>query len=233
MPDRALFLHEYVDIVGEGAMQYMEHTARFDPESAAARGLELLGTFYTMGSTGRWPQVVNIWECVDGRAGWRRLMERTNLQRTRNPALNEWWKTALAVRSGGFDRLLGAAPGCPTIESLRRDGVTGSVLVHELSQCRPGAAPDYLDAVREDWAPVMAEHGHQLVGLYEVLMTDTEVLTVWAGDPAGQESLGRAIDDGDDRIVAWRRRARDYLTRWREELMTPAPGTMLSRGDTL
>jgi hypothetical protein len=233
MPERALFLHEYVDIVGEGAMRYMEHTARFDPESAAARGLELLGTFYTMGSTGRWPQVVNIWECVDGRAGWRRLMERTNLQRTRNPALNEWWQTALEVRTGGFDRPLGGVPGCPTIESLRRDEVSGSVLVHELSQCRPGAAPEYLAAVREEWAPVMVEHGHRLVGLYEVLMTDTEVLTVWAGDPAGQESLGRAIDDGDDRVVAWRRRAREYLTCWREELMTPAPGTLLSRGDTL
>ncbi|HEY7438922.1 MAG TPA: hypothetical protein VIC35_05950 [Acidimicrobiia bacterium] len=233
MADRALYLHEYVDIVGEGAMQYMEHTARFDPASAADRGLELLGTFYVMGSTGRWPQVVNLWECVDGRAGWRRLMERTNLQRTRNPALNEWWKMALEVRSGGFDRLLGAAPGCPTIESLRRDGVTGSVLVHELSRCRPGAALDYLAAVREEWVPVMSEHGHRLVGLYEVLMADTEVVTVWAGDPAGQESLGRAIDDGDERIVAWRRRARDYLTGWREELMTPAPGTLLSRGDTL
>jgi hypothetical protein len=79
----------------------------------------------------------------------------------------------------------------------------------------------------------MSEHGHRLVGLYEVLMADTEVVTVWAGDPAGQESLGRAIDDGDERIVAWRRRARDYLTGWREELMTPAPGTLLSRGDTL
>lgn len=231
--DRALFLHEYVDIVGEGAMRYMEHTVSFDCDAAAGKGLALLGTFYTMGSTGRWPQVVNIWECIGGRSGWRRLMESTNLARTRNPALEAWWKTALEVRSGGVDRLLGAVPGCPTIADLRRDGVSGSVLVHELSECRPGAGPEYLAAVREEWAPVLADHGHALVGLYEVLMTDTEVCTVWATDPAGHESLGRAIDAADERVAAWRVRSREYLTHWREELMTPYPGTLLSRGDPL
>src|SRR5687768_15946526 len=55
--DRNLYLHEYVDIVGEGAMRYMEHVAAFDTATAADRGLDLVGTWYTMGSTGRWPQV--------------------------------------------------------------------------------------------------------------------------------------------------------------------------------
>jgi hypothetical protein len=233
-PARNLYLHEYVDIIGEGAMAYMEHVAAFDTATAADRGLDLVGTWYTMGSTGRWPQVVNLWESVDGWTGWRRLMERTNLARTRNPELTEWWRTALEVRTGGFDRLLGAVPGCPSLADLRRDGVTGSVFVHELSQVRPGAAPDYLAAVRDEWQPVLADHGHALVGLYEVLLTDVEVLTVWATDPAGHEALGRATDEGsDDRIARWRTRARDYLTRWREELMTPYPGTLLSRGDSL
>jgi hypothetical protein len=232
--DRELYLHEYVDIVGEGAMRYMEHTAGFNTDAGAGRGLQLLGTFYVMGSTGRWPQVVNIWECIEGRAGWRRLMESTNLSRTRNPALNEWWKIALEVRSGGVDRLLGAAPGCPTIASLRREGVTGSVFVHELSECRPGAALEYLAAVRQEWAPVMRDYGHTPVGLYEVMMTDTEVMTIWATDPEGHEALGRAIDGGTDpRIERWRAMARRYLVRWREELMTPYPGTLLSRGDPL
>lgn len=214
-------------------MRYMEHAVAFDCDAAAGRGLELLGTFYTMGATGRWPQVLNIWECVGGRSGWRKLMESTSLARTTNPALNAWWKTALEVRSGGVDRLMGAVAGCPAIDDLRRDKVTGSVLVHELSECRPGAAPDYLAAVREELLPILEDHGHALVGLYEVLMTDTEVVTVWATDPVGHESLGRAIDAGDDRISAWRHRSREFLTHWREELMTPYPGTLLSRGDPL
>lgn len=231
MPDeRALYLHEYVDIVGEGAMRYMMHTVAFDGDAAADRGLELVGTFYVMGSTGRWPQVVNLWELVDGWTGWRRLMESTNLRRTRNPALNEWWREALQSRSGGFDRLLGAAPGCPSLADLRAGGVVGSVFVHELSRCRPGAALDYLAAVRDEWAPVLADYAHAPVGLYEVLLTDTEVVTIWATDAAGHVALMSAADE---RIARWRARAHDFLTGWREELMTPYPGTPLSRGDTL
>ena len=235
MPERNLYLHEAIDIVGEGAMRYMEHTAGFNAEAAADRGLDLVGTWYTMGSTGRWPQVVNLWECVDGWSGWRRLMEATNLRRTQNPALVEWWQEALKTRTGGFDRLLGAAPGCPSLGELRANGVTGSVFVHEISEVRPGDALNYLALVRDLRAPLLADYGHTLVGLYEVLLTDVEVVTIWATDPAAHESLMRAGDEGsDERIARWQGRARDAgRTRWREELMTPHPDTQLSRGDSL
>jgi hypothetical protein len=241
---RHLYLHEYVDIVGEGAMHYMARTVEFGAEVSAARGLALVGTWYVMGSTARWPQVVNLWECVDGWTGWRRLMEKTNLARTRDPELGEWWREALMVRSGGFDRLLGSAPGSPAIADLAAGGVKGSVFVHELSRVRPGAGLDYLAAVREEWQPVLADHGHRLVGLYEVLLGDREVITIWATDPEHHEHLMRASDAaagwvdatgvaGDERIPRWRARAREFLTtRW-EHLMTPAPGTMLSAGDSL
>jgi hypothetical protein len=235
MAERNLYLHEVIDIVGEGAMRYMEHTVGFNADAAADRGLELVGTWYTMGSTGRWPQVVNMWECVDGWSGWRRLMEATNLRRTANPELNEWWQEALKSRSGGFDRLLGAAPGCPSLADLRADAVSGSVFVHEISEVRPGDALSYLALVRDLRAPLLADYGHTLVGLYEVLLTDVEVVTIWATDPAGHESLMRTADEGsDERITRWNSRARDAgRARWREELMTPHPDTPLSRGDSL
>lgn len=235
MAERNVYLHEQIDIVGEGAMGYMAHTVGFNADAASDRGLALVGTWYTMGSTGRWPQVVNLWEAVDGWAGWRRLMEATNLRRTRNPELVTWWQEALKTRTGGFDRLLGAAPGCPSLAELRTDGITGSVFVHEISEVRPGAALDYLAAVRESRAPLLREHGHSLVGLYEVLLTDVEVVTVWATDPAGHEALMRATDTGsDERIARWHDEARAMgRIRWREELMTPHPDTVLSRGDSL
>jgi hypothetical protein len=230
---RNVYLHEYVDIVGEGAMRYMEHTVE---RGAGTHGgtLELMGAWYTMGSTGRWPQVVNLWECVGGWDGWRGLMERTNLRRTKTPELEEWWRTALEVRSGGFDRLLAGAPGCPSFSELKALGVQGRVFVHELSRCRPGAALEYLAAARDEWEPVLADHGHTLVGLYEVLLTDREVVTIWATDPAGHCALMRAeTERADERIGKWRARAREFLTDWREELMTPHPGTALSGGDSL
>ncbi len=234
MSGRNVYLHEFIDIVGEGAMPYMEHTAERGASDASGGTLDLVGTWYTMGSTGRWPQVVNLWECVDGWAGWGALMERTNLRRTRTPELEDWWRRALEVRTGGVDRLMAGAPGCPSLAELRAGGVRASVFVHELSRCRAGAALDYLAAVREEWQPVIADYGHRPVGLYEVLLTDREVLTIWATDPTSHCALQQAATEGtDERIAAWRGRAREFLTDWREELMTPHPQTMLSAGDSL
>ena len=91
-----------------------------------------------MGITARWPQVVNVWEIPGGWDGWFGKVDRLGLKRASNTDLNAWWKQAFEYRSGGFDRLLGAVPGCPNIESLTRDGVTGSLFVHELTEVAPG-----------------------------------------------------------------------------------------------
>jgi hypothetical protein len=49
MTDRDLFLHEYIDIVGQHQWDYMEHAkAQAGHEKV---DFELLGTWYTMGTT--------------------------------------------------------------------------------------------------------------------------------------------------------------------------------------
>jgi len=208
-----LHLHEVIDIVGEGARPYMEHTITFDTESAAGRGLHLFGTWQVVGMTGRWPQVVNIWEFDDGWEGWLRVLTAANVKRADNPALAEWWQEQYARRTGGFDRML---------ESVSDPAMrTGEIFVHELSEVRPGAAPEYLRAVENVWAPTAAEHGVQLVAAYEVLFTDVEVVTLWAADARAHAAMQTA---GDSRVHAWRTTARQWLTRWREELMVPCPG---------
>ena len=66
-------------------------------------------------------------------------------------------------------------------------------------------------------------------------MSDSEACSIWAGDVAGIVRLGRAYDAArgldseeftDERVLAWRNRAREYTTKFREELMTPCPGTI-------
>lgn len=237
MTDRDLFLHEFIDIVGQHQWDYMEHAkAQAGHEKVE---FELLGTWYTMGITGRWPQVVNIWEIPGGWDGWYGKVDRLGMKRMSNRHLEGWWTTAYNYRTGGVDRLLAAAPGCPTMATLAADGVQGSLFVHELTEVRPGTALEYLDAVREERAPLMAEYGHTLVGLWEVMMNDYEVCTVWATEAEHHVRMGKARDvarglasaeaagvEGDSRIEAWHRNARQWATRWREELMTPAPGTL-------
>lgn len=219
MADPPLFLHEVVDIVGRGAAAYMAHANRFDAAGAADRGLELLGTWEVVGTTGRWPQVVNLWE-IDGWAGWARLCRRTNVAKAANAELAEWWDEAYRHRTGGLDRLLRGAPGCPTLATLRAAEVRGSWFVHELSDVRPGAAGEYLAAVLDERAPDMAVRGITLVGVYENVLSDTEVCTIWAGDLDAHTALLAAGDP-------WRERARAWCTRWHEELMTPGAGTPL------
>lgn len=234
--DRDLYLHETIDVIGQGAVPYMEKSVvGFDPEAVADRGLTLYGTWVVQGSTGRWPQVVNIWELVDGWEGWRRLCSRTNLRREANSELSDWWSDAASWRSGGFDRLLGAGPGTLPLETIEREHIQGELFVHETARVRPGTAMDYLAAVREDWAPVMAEHGHRLVGAWEVLLSESETCTLWATDLDSHIELARATDatrgfetrDGtrDLRISRWREQARTFREHWREEMLIPCPGS--------
>ena len=237
MAARELFLHEFIDIIGQGQWAYMEHAKAQSGHEKV--DFELLGTWYTMGITGRWPQVINIWEIPGGWDGWYGKVDRLGLKRRTNADLFKWWDTAYKLRTGGFDRLLGGHPGCPTIAQLTREHVQGTLFVHELTTVRPGTATEYLDAVREWRQPLMNEYGHQLVGLYEVLMHDYEVCTVWATTAGDHVRMGKAFDvarglldaesagvAGDSRLVEWRRGAQQWTEHFREELMTPAPGTV-------
>ena len=226
--DRALYLHEVVDIVGRGAAPYMAHVVGFDPGAVADRGLALAGTWEVVGTTGRWPQVVNLWEVVDGWDGWTRLARRTNLRKAENTELAGWWDEAHKSRTGGLDRLLASAPGAPDPVAASRAGTTGEVAVHELTHVRPGAGPEYLAALVERWAPVAGRLGVHLVGAFEVLMTDVEVCTIWTAGLDAHTALLRAGVDGDDEVAAWAAERRQWCTRWHEELMVPAPGSPLA-----
>lgn len=216
-----LYLHEVVDIVGTGAWPYMEHTLGASGDEKI--NFELQGTFYTMGITGRWPQVVNIWEVPGGWDGWREAVQRLNLERPSNQPLEGWWQEALKHRSGGVDRLLAGAPGCPTTDELVERGIRGTLFVHETTEVRPGAQADYLAAVRDQLAPVLAEYDHTPTGLYQNVFDDGEVFTVWATDVDSHVRRWEARQE-DDRLLAWERTRREFGCRCREELMTPCPG---------
>src|SRR2546428_14059909 len=68
MPNRHLYLHETIHIIGTGSEPYKRHTAAW----AARRrhGGALVGIWQQSGSPGDWPRVVNLWELGgwDGRA---------------------------------------------------------------------------------------------------------------------------------------------------------------------
>jgi hypothetical protein len=111
------------------------------------------------------------------------------------------------------------------------------MFVHELTTVAPGTAVEYLSTVADEWAPVRADYGHTLVGLWEVLMSDTEVCTLWATTLEDHVALGKAYDVawgfdeeddvGDRRLVLWDEERARLTTNWREELLVPCPGTLM------
>lgn len=234
METRGLFLHETVDIVGQGQYDYMEHVSR-EPVQRMPSMMSLQGTFFVCAvGGGRWPQVVNIWDIgPDGWDGWARNVDRLNLKR-RSAFYGDWWDAAAQWRSGGFDRLCGAVPGSPTTAEIAAAGIRGSLFVQELHTVRPGAALDYLAAVVEERVPVLHEHGHRAVGVYEVLGSLTEVVMVWATTVPDQARLRRSRDGayglvaggGDGRLAEWDRRAASFVTGGTSQIMTPLPGTV-------
>jgi hypothetical protein len=211
-----VYIHELIDIRGHGRAAYMHHmTANWSPSAQVDRNQRCYGVWALLGSTGRWPQTVNMWE-EDGWAGLAASFEGEAVgPGAQDPKLERWWAKAADMRRGGLDRIMVPAPWTRTIEELCAAGVTGAVYAHELVRVRPGSA----SAV-----PLLERHRWQLAGAFTTAMVDNdEALLLWA-IPTWEQwaSAERAhIDDGD--LVAWRRGMRDIVTAWQRVLLVDAP----------
>jgi len=217
-----IYLHEIIRIVGAGATPYMDVTADWNRlrVEAGEPVSRLVGTWATIGSTGNWPEAVNLWE-MDGWEHWGEILDRAYVHRAEDKQLGDWWKKALEHRSGGFDRILEPARFSPARSDLLARKVTGEIFIHELSQVTPGKVPAYLAAIEESWLPIATRHGLTLVGAFANVFNDSEAITVWAcADTRSFVRFGAAARR-DAEILGWRARAREFCTRWSETLMVP------------
>lgn len=235
MSARNLYLHETVDIVGQGQYDYMACVQR-EPTNVMPDMLTLQGTFFVCAvGGGRWPQVVNVWDVGDrGWAGWAANADRLNLKR-RSAFYGDWWDEAAQWRTGGFDRLCGGVAGSPSTADLAAAGVRGTLFVQELWTVRPGGTLDYLDRVVRDQIPLWREYGHEPTGVYEVLSNPHEVVVLWATTiedhvrrRANRDAARGLGDEGeaDERLVAWERSSAEWVTGGSAVVMTPLPGTV-------
>jgi hypothetical protein len=200
-----VYIHEFIDIIGHNRARYMQHmTANWGPIGRAERNLLCFGVWGTVGSTGRWPEVVNLWE-LDGwdalAANFEHEFSAASLQ---DESLAKWWAVAAEMRRGGLDRILVPEPWSPTIEELTDAGVNGAVYAHELVTVPVGAANDFLEALLEFGVPALAELGIRPIGAFRVAMTnDSEAIVLWAiPDWPTWARYERAWDDGS--LASWR-----------------------------
>ena len=90
-----VYIHEFIDIIGHHRADYMHHmTANFSPSAQEERNQLCYGVWGVVGSTRKWPEVVNLWEedGLDGLAtSFRYEFNHKSLQ---DPKLAKWWATA-------------------------------------------------------------------------------------------------------------------------------------------
>ncbi len=177
-----VYIHEYIDIIGHNRGRYMYHmTANWSPTAQEERLQLCYGVWGVVGSTGSWPQVVNLWE-EDGFDGLARSFGHELGHRDlQDPKLAAWWAAAAELRAGGVDRLLVPAPWMPTIEQACAAGIRGDVYAHEQIQVPRGSSARYLDFVQQRRHPGMSEFGWKLAGAWETaLIDDSECFLLWA-----------------------------------------------------
>jgi hypothetical protein len=167
-----VYIHELVDVIGTERARYQHHmTANWCPEAGPLRRQRCFGVFSTVGSTGRWPQVVNLWEYDS----WDDLAHNFSFELVgaghRDPMLEQWWREAASFRTGGFDRILVAHEASPGVEDWCARGGPGAVAyVHEIIRTEVDGAARLADVVAEDREGVTGRFGLELVGLWRTAM---------------------------------------------------------------
>jgi len=212
-----LYLHEIIDIVGDGQQDYLDTVGERARHSEAQGISRLVGTWRVVGSTNRWPRVVNLWE-MDGWAHWAETLERQFLPAKKDPALAPWWSKAAQWRSGGFDRILEPAAFSPTVAQLKQQGLRSWVCVHTITRTRAGMAARYVKAIEEEALPALQEEGLSLLGVYSVPMRSDEVVSIWSAGDFQRLCQLYATRQQSRALQHWHRRAQtlrqDSETMW-------------------
>lgn len=177
-----VYIHELIDILGHNRARYLHHmTANWVPVAIEERNQKCFGVWATVGSTGRWPEVVNVWE-LDG---WDGLVANFSHELSgsalQDPSLAEWWSVAASLRRGGFDRIVVPEPWTDPIDGLVAKQVRGEVYAHELFTTPPGRSGELLEGIAARARPAARELGATPVGAFNVAMVNNgEAIVIWA-----------------------------------------------------
>jgi hypothetical protein len=231
-----VYIHELIDIIGHNRAKYMHHmTANWCPVAREERDQLCFGVWGTVGSTGNWPEVVNVWE-LDGWDGLVRNFEHElshgSLQ---DPSLAEWWAAAASLRRGGVDRIVVPEPWTQPIEELTAAGVQGDLYAHEIVAMPAGTAPAFLTAVHDAGLAAYEAFGLESVAAFRVAMVDdTEAILIWAIPDwptwAAFERAALGTSEDAAALAGWRATCRDLGAVAKRTLLVDAPLAPLRTG---
>jgi len=227
-----VYIHEFVEIIGQNRAAYMRHmTTGWGETGRRERNMRCVGVWGTVGSTGPWPETVNLWE-LDGWTGlaanFAHELSNPDLQ---DPTLAAWWSKAAPLRRGGFDRLLVPAPYTPTIDEACARGLGGAVYEHELVKLRPGAAREYLTRLEQEWLPLAERIGLRLVGAWRTFyVDDDEAICIWSIPSWDAWAEVCRAYENDAGVRRWREVVRDLVVGRHTKLLVDSPANPLRTG---
>ena len=219
-----VYIHELIDIVGHNRAKYQHHmTANWVPVGLAERKQRCYGVWSTIGSTGRWPEVVNMWE-FDGWDGLVRNFEvETSGGHDQDPSLAEWWSVASQFRRGGLDRIVVADEQSKSIDELCAAGVRGELYCHELLHVPRGRASECLDMVRRLGEGVYRTAGLELVGAFRTAMRADDECILLSACPSWRTwgEFERAWQ-ADGELAGWGKALIDFGATWERTVLVDA-----------
>jgi len=224
-----VYLHETIDIILHGRAAYMNHMADFLPTARKNKGMLGVGIWGTIGSTDRWPQVVNLWE-LDGWHGLARSLDHETAPASlEDPAVDRFWEEAAQFRSGGFDRVLLPAPWSPTLQQLIDGKVRGHIYHHFLISCSPGGAPRVIETIGEHLVQLRSFEV-QLVGVYETAQVNrSEVVAIFAL-PSWERWADIQSEWVDGALEAFRCDLAAVSLDWKSKVLRPFPRSPIDAG---
>jgi hypothetical protein len=219
-----IYIHELIDVRGHNRAKYQHHmTANWVPVGVEQRHQRCYGVWSTIGSTGRWPEVVNMWE-LDGWEGLAHNFEvETAGGRDQDPSLAEWWAVASQFRRGGFDRIVVPDERSRSIDDLCGAGVRGELYCHEIVKVAPGRAMEFVDMVRHWGEGVYRTEGVELIGVFRTAMrADDECILLSACPDWSAWSAFEQAWHADGELAGWSKTLIDFGATWQRTVLVDA-----------
>lgn len=220
-----LYLHETIDIAGTGQDAYIEAVVRRAVHSERVGLSRLIGCWRVIGSTGPWPQVINLWE-MEGWAHWAAGLERQFIPERRDEHLGPWWTEVSQWRRGGFDRILVPAHGSPTHAELATSAPAW-VFEQTVARPRPGLGAGLAADVAEVLVPLLRRQGILWIGAYTAPMRDDEAVWIFAAPTFAALCAWYERRPEDSGWLRWQQALRDRVNESSTVWLVPGEGTLL------
>jgi hypothetical protein len=169
-----VYLHEIVDCIAGKVTEYLEALETELMPLTDERKLRCCGFFQVAGSSGRWPQLMALWELeVADHVAQRKSIGG-------HQGMRDWMSKGAQWRTGGFDRILLPHPFSPRPPVRPQFHCSGCVVLEQTFNVRPDETTSFVTEAEHGLLPAMAEDGLTLQGFWRSHFRPLEHIAMWS-----------------------------------------------------